>query len=501
MRSGTRVALRALLAGSSLLASGCSSNSSQDVSQGAGDGGGVGAGDGGNGSTGGGGNRDGGDAGGSSGAGEAGVDGAPGGDDSGVSTGDGSMTGDGGPSTYNPPYPHLGAYPIGGPQNYGSSTFISVAAKCHVVIVSNWQGFSNGGMSMAQIFGAIKSQSTVGTKLFSYINNNETETWNEQAILTKVSAQPWYLYPSGLSGTPVPSSYSGATEVNNTTFTHPDSTGKNWIQWYDDFRYAAFVTGDSLDSANPYGDGFFMDNVFWSPRVDGDWNLDGTSDSQNDPTVQGWYRAGYQQHTQYIRSIWPGSLQLGNIADWGQTNATLGVYDLMLNGGVLEGMIGDSWSFETFAGFDGMMLAYQKMMDALAPPKLGVFGDDGDATDYQGMRYGLGATLMDDAYYYHSNGGDYAPPPLWFDEYDSSLGYPLSSAQGARQTGPWLQGVWRRDFDNGIVLVNPKGNGSQTVNLGGTFTKLTGAQAPAVNDGATVSSVTLSDRDGIILRR
>ena len=58
----------------------------------------------------------------------------------------------------------------------------------------------------------------------------------------------------------------------------------------------------------------------------------------------------------------------------------------------------------------------------------------------------------------------------------------MSTSQGARQTAPWMQGVWRRDFDNGIVLVNPKGNGSQTVSLGGTFTKLKGTQAPTVNE-------------------
>ena len=59
--------------------------------------------------------------------------------------------------------------------------------------------------------------------------------------------------------------------------------------------------------------------------------------------------------------------------------------------------------------------------------------------------------------------------------------------------------MWRRDFDNGIVLVNPSGNGAKTVNLGGTFRKLSGTQPG--NNGAIVTSVTLADRDGIILSR
>jgi Hypothetical glycosyl hydrolase family 15 len=435
-------------------------------------------------------------------SGSSGSSGGSGASDGGRDGGGASSSGGGDAgASFDPPYPRLGGYPIGSPQNYGDPAFLTVAPKYHVVIVSNWPGFSNAGMTMAQVFQAIKKASASGTKLFSYVNINETESYQEQTLLDEVSSEKWYLYPQGTGGTPVPSAYAGATEVNSTTFTKPDANGKNWVEWYDDYRYGNYVAGDSSDGANPYGDGFFTDNVFWMPAVDGDWNLDGTTDSQTDPTVQGWYRAGYQAHFAYLQKIWPGSMQLGNVAEWGQSNSTLGVYDQMIPGGVLEGYLGDTWSFETWGGFAVMMAAYEKTMDALAPPKLGIVGDDQALTDYQGMRYGLAATLMDDGYYYHSAGGAYSYQLAWYDEFDSNLGHPLSTAQGARQTGPWQQGVWRRDFDNGVVLVNPKGNGSQTVSLGGTFTKLKGTQDPTVNDGSTVTSVTLADRDGIILKR
>jgi len=408
---------------------------------------------------------------------------------------------DAGVEAFNPPYPRLGAYSIGGPQTYDAA-FRAIAAKYHVIIVSNWQGYSTtDAANMAAVFQDIKSRSTVGTKLFSYVSTNETEPYLETPLLSQVSSEHWDLYPQGTTGTPVPSAWAGATEVNNTTFVKKDASGKIWTEWYADFRYAAFVTGDSRDVPNPYGDGFFTDNVSWFPLVNGDWNLDGVTDSQNDPVVQGWYRDGYAHYFSYLRSIWPGSVQLGNLANWGAPNATLGVYDQMLEGGVLEGYLGDSWSFETWAGFDTLMKAYRTTMDALRAPKLAIFGDDGAATDYQGMRYGLSAALMDDAYYYHSYGGGYQPPPLWYDEFNFNLGYPLKAAAGARQSGAWSQGVWRRDFDNGIVLVNPKGNGPQTVTLGGTFKKLSGTQDPAVNNGASVTTVTLKDRDGIILSR
>jgi hypothetical protein len=65
----------------------------------------------------------------------------------------------------------------------------------------------------------------------------------------------------------------------------------------------------------------------------------------------------------------------------------------------------------------------------------------------------------------------------------------------------WKDGIWRRDFEHAIVLVNPKGNGARTVSLEQAFRKLKGSQDPSVNDGSKVSKVTLRDRDGIVLLR
>ena len=67
---------------------------------------------------------------------------------------------------------------------------------------------------------------------------------------------------------------------------------------------------------------------------------------------------------------------------------------------------------------------------------------------------------------------------------------------------PWVglvvAGVFRRDFQNGISLCNTT-TSSLTVALGGTFHKIKGTQAPTINDGGTVTSVTLRAKDGIIL--
>jgi len=51
------------------------------------------------------------------------------------------------------------------------------------------------------------------------------------------------------------------------------------------------------------------------------------------------------------------------------------------------------------------------------------------------------------------------------------------------------------------VLVNPKGNGAQTITLEPGFKRFLGKQAPSVNNGQDVTTITLKDRDGIILLR
>jgi hypothetical protein len=59
--------------------------------------------------------------------------------------------------------------------------------------------------------------------------------------------------------------------------------------------------------------------------------------------------------------------------------------------------------------------------------------------------------------------------------------------------------VWRRDFVNGITLVNPTKD-TITITLEPGFHRLRGPQAPDVNNGEAVTKLTLSPKDGIILQ-
>ncbi|MBA3565219.1 MAG: hypothetical protein H0W33_14695, partial [Gammaproteobacteria bacterium] len=60
--------------------------------------------------------------------------------------------------------------------------------------------------------------------------------------------------------------------------------------------------------------------------------------------------------------------------------------------------------------------------------------------------------------------------------------------------------VFRRDFENGIVLANATPR-SRTINLGGSFLRIQGTQDAAINNGSKVSTVTLPPYDGLLLVR
>jgi hypothetical protein len=391
----------------------------------------------------------------------------------------------------NPPFPRLAAVWIGN-QAYQDPTVQQQLARGTIAVVSVPPGWGAGtGTTLQQVIQNIKAINP-NTLIFQYLNNNEISSNGTASadLYTKLNSMNWYLYENGGSGTIVNAQFPGNYELNNTLFVPPDANGDTWVSWYAKWAVQQYYV------PNPALDGFYLDGVNWEPRVDGDYNRDGSTDSASNPTTATWVRQGYRNHFDTMHQLMPGKYQIGNVADWGAAAAVFPELNQQLNGGVMEGMIGFSWSFETWGGWTTMMQGYRKVMAALAAPTLGMFAQLGSATDYQSFRYGFASCLMDDGYYVFNTSDSYGDAPA-FDEYNAKLGNSISSPQ----TTAWQHGVYRRDFDNGIALVNPKGNGAQTVQLETSYKRLQGAQAPGVNNGQTVTSVTLQDRDGIILMR
>jgi len=95
------------------------------------------------------------------------------------------------------------------------------------------------------------------------------------------------------------------------------------------------------------------------------------------------------------------------------------------------------------------------------------------------MRFGLTTALLFDCYY-GMTFGDWYYIMLWYDEFETNLGYGLSDAFEL------ANGLWVRYFQHGVAVCNPTGQ-EQTLNPsdldGRTYHRLRGGQDPEVNNG------------------
>ena len=397
-----------------------------------------------------------------------------------------------------PPFPRLAGLNIGGKQDYENPDYQAQLARLDMAVLSYYPGWdSSHHTTMEQVVRRIKSINP-DNKIFLYQNSMQVDASSASMapLREKVEQMRWWAYPAGGVGDRILTTF-GANKgkqiyvTNTTLYTPRDSRGYQWWEYH--ARWAV----DNYYKANPSIAGLFEDNVFWRPRVDADWNRDGTIDSAKSPNAGKWLREGYRQRFALMHQLMPGKYVIGNVADWGEKQAVLTELAGTLNGGIMEGILGTSHSPERWASWPEMMRWYRKTMDAVADPKLVIFHHDAaDPTDYQEMRYGFASCLLDDAYYAYTAQHHYYGV-LWFDEFGADLG----QATSPPATTAWQKGVYRRDFEKGIALVNPRGNGPVEVELEGDFKHLRGTQAASVNNGTTARKIRLDDRDGIILLR
>jgi hypothetical protein len=405
-------------------------------------------------------------------------------------------------------FPRLGRYSIGSPQNYGSSGAQEQLARVDMLIISFTLSWGSAGAMNAAV-DAIKAINPA-IKIVNYVCLDAVHATlsGQLPLRNKLNAEGWWLYPHGTSGSPVPSFWAGVLSTNLTNYCPADGGGDKWNTWLAEYW------NDHVWSLITNLDGVFTDNVLWRPRVTGDWNRDGTADDPHNATVAGWYRAGMLAHLDHIRTLMPGALVLGNIGDWQKATTALPEYENELDGGILEGYIGNSWSPEgidangTYNGWGSwnlLMTGYRKVKAYAGSDKILVFQHKGKRTDYKGFRYGFASCLMDDAYYDFADsetGGVTGQYVRWFDEYDlagtSDTAW-LGTAVDAPPTAAWQSGVYRRRFTGGMVLVNPRGNGARVVTIESGYKRFVGTQDPAVNNGSSATSFSIADRDGLFL--
>ncbi len=272
---------------------------------------------------------------------------------------------------------------------------------------------------------------------------------------------------------------------------------------------ADWVVRDVWPSAR--WDGIFLDS--WQDRAWGasrsSWDVDG--DGVDDPAVFGadsdWER-GLTTTERLIRHDLPDAVLVANGAR-------------TFRDGLLDGRMWEHFGDPTH----GRQMPYdlQNYVTSTSGPghrEPGVAltadrrprGGPLTADDVRRARFFLTATLMQNGYWAAAD-TDY-DGLVRFDETDGGGLGPGYLGQAVRPDPNWADvsrpyrdgvgsvapGVYRRDFDNGIALVNV-GATAQVVDLGGSFRHLRGTQDPAVNNGSTVTSVTVPPSDGVVLLR
>ncbi|HVU23020.1 MAG TPA: Ig-like domain-containing protein [Opitutus sp.] len=414
---------------------------------------------------------------------------------------------------YKTVFPKLGGVNYGA-KNYQDPAYQANLAKLDYVLLGFYRGWAHPNIRTAvQQIKALHPNMLIGqyTLLESQYLTTDTNS-SEYDINVELNSGvgpngigDWWAYDNAGNRTFESSSQ---PEVNITAFTQPDSSGLRFPQWLaqrNDNAYFAPV---------PEFDVWFTDNIFYRPRRNADWNRDGTNDSKDDPAVRTYYRRGNVDQINAINRLHPGELIAGNIDGWSPNDGFLreAQYAGLFSGALQEHAMGQNYSEESVAdGWNQMMTSYRSLMDHTIAPHLVIFSADGLATDYAKFRYAFASALMEDGYFCYSpvNSTNHVlySSVAWFDEYDlagtANTSW-LGAAVDPEQRAPRVNGVYLRRFAHGLAIVNPKGNGPQTVDLaalfpGETYRRITGTQDPATNNGATATTVTLDERNGLIL--
>lgn len=376
--------------------------------------------------------------------------------------------------------------------NFHIPAYQADLARLNVVILGFYPGW-NKIKSLQPIRDAVRAIKILNPQILigNYTILNEAQgsepryaMYRDKAF--KLDKENWWLRKADGNKTQWTDKYD-AWDINITEWTTPDFNNMRYPEWLADRDYRFFF------GLVPEFDIWYFDNVMDYQRVEkADWDLDGQDDLGKSPRIEAAFQLGMAAHWAHARKLSANLLFMGN------TNNDLSspIYVNQLQGAFLEGLMGRTWSLETWAGWGKMMERYNKVFSNLASPKLVGFNVHGKLGDYRFFRYAFTSCLLNDGYFsFTDEKQGYSSVP-WFDEYDFKLGKAISPPQ----TRPWKDNVYRRDFTQGIILVNP-GQTPANVTIEAGFRHLKGAQAPLINDGQSVRQISIPPRDGLVLVR
>jgi len=409
-------------------------------------------------------------------------------------------------------FPRVANIPIKYSNNLSDPEFRQALAKFDIVILGLWKGYSvtdevtgeNLGIrdTVVDIKRRAQSIGNQGILIGKYTTFNESgQDPNSGATRDKWDKlhgevgpgyprnNDWYARDKDGEHT---SSWPGSWLANVTDFVQRDSNGDTYPEWAVRRDYDLFFRN------TPEFDMWYFDNWFYRPRVDADWNGDGINDDKNNRNVRTYFRQGYADGLRRAKELAPDMIMIGNVDGDVPSNSgmlTEPEYRGQLTA-LYESAIGHDYSAESWGGWETMMQQYQTTI-LNAQYNITLMNVQALPDDYAIVRYGLASCLMDNGYFHFSSLQTRYTAGVWFDEYDVELGRAIDPPQ----YNAWQRGVYMRRFENGMVLVNPKGNGTTTVQIEPGYKRFSGTQDPAINNGQIAESVTLREREGLILVR
>jgi hypothetical protein len=138
-------------------------------------------------------------------------------------------------------------------------------------------------------------------------------------------------------------------------------------------------------------------------------------------------------------------------------------------------------------------------------PYVGIINSNNDNNwapdNYRKMRFSLGSALLGDASFSFDYGVNDHSQTWWYDEYEVALGKAITAPINIldKNNKTYKDGLWRRDFENGIVVVNSTAQNQNYVFTDEVFDKINGTQDRSVNNGAKINLVSIMGKDAVVL--
>lgn len=298
--------------------------------------------------------------------------------------------------------------------------------------------------------------------------------------------QNWYLKDG--SGN-IHSIWPGNNSFNLTKFC-PEVNGQKFNTWL-----PQFVKNTLIDTGN--WDGVFFDNALESIKDTNngkvDINNDGVIDDKNFADSN-WREGVLTMLAETRRILGNDKIIMVNSSSYAQD--------------YINGRLYETWPHSWLGGWAGSMRDYQNLENQIKySPTVVVLNPNtnntGKQNDFQKVRFGLGSALMGGGYFAFDFGTNDHSQLWWYDEYDVNLGAPWGAAKNVLNNGAirYENGVWRRDFEKGVVIVNATTQTQKIDLTDAVYEKIRGQQDPSTNSGQIVKQVTLAPNDGIFLLR